>query len=463
MPYAVRRNEDVCPASKPWELYRERDAGRPERHIGCHPTEEAANRQMRAIGRATHQSTVKDHNMSSGEWLRLGVDGVIPVTWDMSKAGDHGRLEGYASVFNTVDLQDDVMERGAFTKTLREWQSSKRVIPLTVDHERTVEGTIGSLTEATEDPFGLRFTASFASTPRAQDARTKAREGHLNGISAYGPIYRHSFRKTADGHEVRVLQEVGLYEVTLTPIPANTSALVLKAASGIPAHHTAVVERSSPDMSAAVGRIPNDAGAARLRQMFAGIRPGADPDLKASYILPHHEVSANGEVGPAIISEVRNRLGRLEQTEGIDQATHDGARTHLMTHLNDFRQKQSSLNLPEAWTADLQAALALSSPAAQKAAVDLLIREQYTLAGHSEDPGDGDSESPPPVEKNDDDAARYALSIIDESAPPPDGAPGGTPSRSSPADSIVNAVAVEKAAADLDLLEKQVRRELGHE
>jgi hypothetical protein len=163
-----------------------------------------------------------------GEWLRIGIGGVVPIQWDVSKADDPGSLTGWASVYNVIDQQDDVVMPGAFRKTLTEWRSSKRVIPLTLDHQNSAEGVIGSLAKVEDTAYGLKTTFRFADVAKAQDARTLARDGHLNGLSIWGPIFAKSF-ETVAGKSVRILREVGLRFVGLTPIPANDSSLVLTA------------------------------------------------------------------------------------------------------------------------------------------------------------------------------------------------------------------------------------------
>jgi hypothetical protein len=163
-----------------------------------------------------------------GEWLRIGIGGVVPIQWDVSKADDPGTLTGWASVYNVVDQQDDVVMPGAFRKTLTEWRSSKRVIPLTLDHQNSAEGVIGSLAKVEDTAYGLKTTFRFADIGKAQDARKLARDGHLNGLSIWGPIFAKSF-ETVAGKSVRILREVGLRFVGLTPIPANDSSLVLTA------------------------------------------------------------------------------------------------------------------------------------------------------------------------------------------------------------------------------------------
>ncbi len=378
----------------------------------------------------------------SGEWLRIGVGGVVPVYWEISKAdvGD-GSLSGWASVFNVIDQQDDVVAPGAFRRTLQDWRSTNRTIPLALDHEHTSDAVIGSLKSAAETPYGLRFNAGFSSVARAQEARTKAREGHLTGLSIFGPILRKS-DELRDGREIRILHEVGLMEVSLTPYPANADAVVLSAKAGMGVHHTTVVD-TSWDAAAMLARIPNDAGAAMLRLMFALIRPGADATLKGSYALPHHMAGADGRPGPANIAGVRNALARLPQTQGIDDATRISAHAHLQAHLDDFNK---SMSLPEDWVADMRQALSIGVAPARKAAVDLLVAAQYS----HHDPGTQNEPEPEPEPRGGaDDAAKYALGVI-----------GALPDAAGdPIDDLLAAADQEGLLADLDALESELKND----
>lgn len=160
------------------------------------------------------------------ELLRIGVGGVVPIRWELAKADDGtGTLTGWASVYGNVDFQDDVVMPGAFRKWLAKWKSAGTVVPLTLDHENGVRGTIGSLADVVDRPFGLRTTFKFASTSDAQDARVKAKEGHVKGLSIFGNIINKSV-EMVDDRMVRILREVELMAVGLTPLGANAKALV---------------------------------------------------------------------------------------------------------------------------------------------------------------------------------------------------------------------------------------------
>ena len=169
----------------------------------------------------------------NGEWLRLGLGGVVPISWDLTSKADDGpgELEGWASVFNVVDEQDEIVERGAFKRTIDQWRASGRTITLTKAHDMSNEGVIGSISFAEESAYGLRIRAKYASTPTAQEQRILAKEGHIRGLSIFGAVVRHASTVMA-GKSIRVLKEVGLLAIALTPYPANTLALTTAAKSG---------------------------------------------------------------------------------------------------------------------------------------------------------------------------------------------------------------------------------------
>ncbi len=144
--------------------------------------------------------------------------------------GDTGWLEGYASVFNVVDQQDEVVRPGAFTKTIAERVPAGKVKLMSMHMAfgaDTME-VIGTITSAKEDDRGLWFHAEFASTDHAQEARKLAVERHVTGLSiGYNAIAAAPL--TEDGKTIIELTELRLLEVTLTARPANELAQVTAA------------------------------------------------------------------------------------------------------------------------------------------------------------------------------------------------------------------------------------------
>ena len=71
----------------------------------------------------------------------------------LNALGDSGEFTGYASTFGNIDLGNDVIDPGAFKKTLRE---SNGKIPILDHHDP--ERQIGWNMRAIEDEHGLLVT-----------------------------------------------------------------------------------------------------------------------------------------------------------------------------------------------------------------------------------------------------------------------------------------------------------------
>lgn len=54
VPYKVVKDTSTCPTGKPWAVKKQTDG----KVMGCHPTKEKANRQVRAI----EANEAKEHN-----------------------------------------------------------------------------------------------------------------------------------------------------------------------------------------------------------------------------------------------------------------------------------------------------------------------------------------------------------------------------------------------------------------
>lgn len=150
---------------------------------------------------------------------------ITRVEWKAADDGtDTGTLVGYLSTFGNVDLVGDVIERGAFTKTVN--KVNKEGIPLLADHRPSVRDVLGTIVQAAEDSHGLKIKAKFASDPDSQAIRQKLIDGHLKAMSIGYRPRDWGYREEADGTHVRVLKEVELMEGSVVVFPANTEALV---------------------------------------------------------------------------------------------------------------------------------------------------------------------------------------------------------------------------------------------
>jgi HK97 family phage prohead protease len=152
-----------------------------------------------------------------------------PVEW---KAGSGpGELEGYASVFGNVDAVGDVVMPGAFRKTIEDWKRAAQPMPLIADHQMSTDGVIGSINSLGEDGHGLRFKSRFSRSDKAQRIRQDVLDGHYRGTSfTYEVIKSSPGRGSILGKAVaRFLDELRLFEITLSPFPINALAGVTSA------------------------------------------------------------------------------------------------------------------------------------------------------------------------------------------------------------------------------------------
>jgi len=63
-----------------------------------------------------------------------------------------------------------------------------------------------------------------------------------------------------------------------------------------PKHKTGLSEKSW-DAGENVKRLKKDGNSSYFNKMFAWVDPNGNKDVKNSYKLPHHEVSADGTIG----------------------------------------------------------------------------------------------------------------------------------------------------------------------
>jgi HK97 family phage prohead protease len=130
-----------------------------------------------------------------------------------------GRFAGYASIFDVVDNQRDIMLRGAFSQTLR---TRKTDIKLLWQHQQSEP--IGIIEQAFEDEYGLYIQGRLLlDVQKASEAMALLKAGAVKGLSiGYSPI---RYRVEPDTG-IRLLAEVDLWEVSLVTFPANEAAQV---------------------------------------------------------------------------------------------------------------------------------------------------------------------------------------------------------------------------------------------
>lgn len=140
-------------------------------------------------------------------------------------------FSGLASTWE-LDQGGDVVEQGAYARTLENWKRSPtKIIPLIDNHNsyKGIDGILGKLTDATETDTGLECVFEVKQGPIGDEVLNTLRGGYLNGLSIGYQAVKWNMVKPDGAPEwdaVRHLTEVKLMEVSLTPFPMNESALV---------------------------------------------------------------------------------------------------------------------------------------------------------------------------------------------------------------------------------------------
>ena len=141
------------------------------------------------------------------------------------------KLVGYASTFdeNYTLLRDRWGEKffervrpGAFTKTLRE----DEVFMLLNHNWDQVVGRTGANLTLIEDEHGLRFEIDVPNTTDGNNLLENVRLGLITGCSFGFDIIKQNTRWDDDWNFYRDIEEVKLFEVTATPIPAYQSTSI---------------------------------------------------------------------------------------------------------------------------------------------------------------------------------------------------------------------------------------------
>jgi HK97 family phage prohead protease len=139
------------------------------------------------------------------------------------KAIDHGArtLEAYASVFNVVDRQGDVVLPGAFSASLA---GKKPADILAYLAHRTDRLPVGRPLAIAEDPFGLRVTTRVFRSQAGDDLLATAKElmeaGGSLGLSIGYRTVDHEWGHSDGGMPIRRLKAVDLREYSFLGSPA---------------------------------------------------------------------------------------------------------------------------------------------------------------------------------------------------------------------------------------------------
>lgn len=161
---------------------------------------------------------------------------VVPFQVKQDTVDDDARtFSGLAAVFNDLDLGDDIVHPGAFTKTLREFKRSPTAMPLLNSHDHfNIFSALGQMLAGKEVKEGLDTDWEVIDGPDGDATLARLRPSKRTGKAIVGSMsigytpVKFDFEASDEARfgQVRHLREVKLHEVSLVLFPMAPAALV---------------------------------------------------------------------------------------------------------------------------------------------------------------------------------------------------------------------------------------------
>ena len=130
-----------------------------------------------------------------------------------------GIVKGYGSVFGNKDSDNDIIEKGAYRRTIK--NNGSRVKYL---YQHDITKPIGKMKELYEDEKGLVFVAEVPKTTFGNEVLERMKYGVIDENSVgIMPV-----KKDYDEDGIRVIKEAKLYEISAVTIAANDEAKILE-------------------------------------------------------------------------------------------------------------------------------------------------------------------------------------------------------------------------------------------
>ncbi len=135
----------------------------------------------------------------------------------LKQLDEEGEFAGYASIFDTVDGQKDIIRPGAFSRTLGEKSHNIKLL-----WQHKADEPIGVLNRIREDVKGLYVEGRLLlDVQRAREAYALLKSGAINGLSIGYSVREFEFDSDSG---IRTISDMDLWEVSLVTFPANSEA-----------------------------------------------------------------------------------------------------------------------------------------------------------------------------------------------------------------------------------------------
>lgn len=162
---------------------------------------------------------------------------------------EKGMVRGYASTFGNVDLGLDIVDKGAFKKSIKE---SGGKIPILADHNPSEQ--LGWNLRAEEDDKGLFVEGKLdLNVEKARERYSLAKTALEIGASFGLSIGYMTIKAEPDAKNPRIrrLKELKLFEYSMVTFPMNTEAMLTGAKSlvGVDRAHYMISELAKQGIS----------------------------------------------------------------------------------------------------------------------------------------------------------------------------------------------------------------------
>jgi len=134
---------------------------------------------------------------------------------------DERTFEGYAASYGNTDTDNDIIEPGAFAKSIKEGFPANRIKVLW-QHE--ADEPIGRPIEMREDSKGLYVKARLSNVEKGIEAMELMRDGVIDRMSVGFSIP--GGKSSVDAQGIRHIYEGKLFEFSLVTWPANDQAII---------------------------------------------------------------------------------------------------------------------------------------------------------------------------------------------------------------------------------------------
>lgn len=226
------------------------------------------------------------------------------------KEGGILHIKAYGLAFGNIDSWGDIIMPGACDKFLASDAADR--MALCWQHER---GTvIGIITDKGVDDYGMWIEADILPTTAGKDAALLLKTGAVKEFSiGYRADKYHYEKREGYEYEIRILDEITIYEVSPVTIAANPSAIIVSAKAD-PNHQKPINNNSTTTMT------PEE-----IKAMRESIEKETAAKVSAELKAQLDEIKAK----QAKIDEQEASINKMDQTIKSQQETIDTLKAKL--------------------------------------------------------------------------------------------------------------------------------------